>query len=241
MKVEKLKQVANGYQLLINDKYYTVDEDMIVHHQLLIGKNIDDKLFDEIVKMDNSYSDYIKCLKYINYRVRSRLEVKKYLQKNDSSSIDYILEKLTSAKLIDDNMFAKLYINDRINLSLDGPGKITNDLTKHNINDLVIDDYLKDYDDDFWITRARQLIDKKMKTIKISSAYNINNKIKEILYINGYQRYTAGLLNDITLDNNQLLIDFITKIKHKNRDTIIAKAQRAGFNYYEIIKYLDNS
>lgn len=240
MKVDKLKQITNGYQVLINDKYYTVDEDMIVNHQLLLGKTIDDMLFNEIVKFDKAYNDYIKCLKFINYRVRSCYEIKKYLQKNNATDIDFIINKLINAKLIDDNMFAKMYINDRINLSLDGPGKIITDLSKHNIDEQFIKNYLDNYASDFWIDRADQLIAKKLKTIKAASTYNIKNKIKEILYNQGYGEYTTLLLNKLSLDNDKLLTSFIDKIKHKDREYIVNKAQRAGFNYYEILNYLDN-
>lgn len=236
MKIEKLKQQLKGYQVLINNQYYNVDEDTVVRYRLLSGEIVSENVFEQIKKLDRSYQDYLRCINYINYRIRSLHEIKQYLIKNKALDADFVIAKLTESGLINDETFSKMYVNDRINLSLDGPGKIISVLNNHNIT--MPEQYLGEYNDEFWLERSRKLIAKKMKTLKLMSAFNYKNKINTILNTQGYQKFTNVLLDELELNNDELLALFIDKIKHQEKETIIKKAQSAGFNYYEVVNYL---
>ena len=142
-----------------------IHEDLILKYDLLITKKIDSKKEDELLKENNNYLAYSKAIKYIGIKMRSILEVKKYLNKQeiDEEYINVIINKLISQGYLNDLEYAKAYVNDRINLSNDGPKKIYNELIKLGIDDSDIDIALTSFTIDIAKEKINKLITKYIK------------------------------------------------------------------------------
>ena len=141
MKIKKyIKQGLNKYKVVLEDNTSIVlYEDIILKYELLLKKEITN--LDTILKENNKYELYDKCLNYLNKKLRSESEIKKYLQKYTSNQleIDNIINKLKENNYLDTKLYIKSYINDKFYLTLEGPMKIKKDLMNLGLpeNDII--------------------------------------------------------------------------------------------------------
>ena len=185
MKIIKyVKQKNNNYDIYLeNNKKITINEDIILKHKLLFKKEIDDKLLKELNKDNDDYNIYNKCVKYIGVRLRSTNEIKEYMKRKniDDNLIYKTIEKLNKNKLLDDEAFTKAFIHDKLNFTTMGPYKIRLELTKHKIDNSVIDKYIYDIDKSFLDEKINKQINKLLKKKNTNK-----NKIYHYLINLGY-------------------------------------------------------
>ena len=142
-----------------------------MNHNLLFHKEVDSQLFSQIDKENSYYYNYYKVLKYVLYKMRSRYEIEEYMTKQDISIEDQnkILEKLEKNNLLNDSLFIKSFISDKVHLSNDGPNKIKNELLKYKMEESEIEEILQEYDDKIFEEKLEKLIQKKMACNKTKS------------------------------------------------------------------------
>lgn len=191
MEVKNIKKLRSGkYELTLvsGEKIITYDE-VIIKNNLLYKKDISDSELEEIEKINSFYDIYNKAIKYISKKMRSTREIKEYIEKNDLSSKEEeeLINKLKKIGLINDDMYVKAYVSDKIHLTSDGPTKIKNELLKNNIKEEIIDDELSKIDEEYLINKLKKIINKKVKTSKTSS-YNTRQKIYSELTNMGYSK-----------------------------------------------------
>ena len=165
MKIIKIvKKPGNKYILELDngDKIKTYDE-IILKYNVLFHKEIDNNTLEKIINENNYYDIYNKVLKYINTKMRSEYEIREYLKKLEYKDIDSLIANLKEKKLINDSLFLKAYINDKILLTLDGPYKIKNTLLDHNIDESLINKELNIFNTELVNERLKKIIDKKIK------------------------------------------------------------------------------
>ena len=143
MKIKEIKKNKNGkYKIILdNDEIINTYDDVILNNGLLFHKEIDSELLNKLNAETNYYEIYNKTIKFIEKKLRSKKEIITFLNKNKvgESDKEKIINKLESIKLINDELFANAYSQDRINLSSDGPYKIINDLRKNDISEEIIE------------------------------------------------------------------------------------------------------
>lgn len=192
---------------LDNNESIILNEDIILDNNLLYKKEILD--LDSLLEKNYKNDIYNKVINYISIRIRSKKEVLNYLKKYDlfDLDIDYIINKLIKNNLINDELFAKCFINDKINLSYDGPYKIMRELNKHDIND--INNYLNNIDFNIWVDKINTIISKQLKINKKYNGYKLRNKIYLYLINLGYD---SSMINEILnkfdfniLDNKDII------------------------------------
>lgn len=191
MEIKKIKKLKSGkYEITLesNEKIVTYDE-VILKNNLLFKKNISLEEIDDINNLNEFYDVYHKTIKYISKKIRSLKEIKEYLKKFNLSikEEEEIIKKLENSNLINDNMYLKAYISDRIYLSNDGPYKIKNELLKNGIKEFLIDEELEKIDREDFVNKLHKLINKKIKSSKTSS-YNTKQKIYLELTNLGYSK-----------------------------------------------------
>ena len=137
MNIDKIKKLNNGkYKIFFDNKeYITVYEDVILEENILFKKEISNDLINTINIKNDYYKIYNKTLKYIMTKVRSEMEINKYLDKQniEKDEKEKIIADLKRKKILNDDNFYISYISDRVRLSSDGPDKIRRDLLNHNI------------------------------------------------------------------------------------------------------------
>ena len=188
MYVTKYEKKANGlYKVYIDDDSYLISEEVILKYKLLYKKEISEEELNDILNETNYYVIYNKCIKYISYRIRSKYEIKNYLNKFnlDYSTIDNIIEKLEENNLINDELFVKAFINDKINFTTSGPYKIKLELIKHSIDKNLIDMYLDSIDKELIYNKISKIVEKNLKNKKYPKNV-LKNKIYKTLINNGY-------------------------------------------------------
>ena len=153
MKIEKyIKRSSNCYEIILDDgNKILLHEELILKYELLLKKEIEYELINILLKEQNNYIAYDKAIKYIGKKMRSSFEVKEYLKKQEveSNIITDIIQKLENQGYLNDKEYVRCYLNDRINLSNDGPNKIINFLRLNKISDDIISSSIISYQNDF--------------------------------------------------------------------------------------------
>ena len=240
MQINKFKKVGNNkYKIIFDNTELTLYEDIILKYDLLIKKDINEKLIDEIINENSYYSAYDKSLSYIESKLRTKKEIIDYLNRLgfDSKYIDYVIDKLNKQGLLNDKLYVESYINDKINLSLDGPYKIKNNLLNLEIDESTIDNYLNKIDQTIWDERIDKLIEKKKSIMKNKSYYMFINKLKNDLYNLGYHKELIDFkLSNIKYESNALEQDVNKAMKkYSDKNKIINYLLRKGYSYDEVI------
>lgn len=192
MKIEKYKKISDGkYRIILDNGTITdVYEDVIIKNNLLYKKEIDCNLLNEIEK-DNEYQDaYNIALKYITVRLRSINEIEKYLKKKNISPeiIEDAINKLKKNNFLNDEIFTKAFIQDKLNFTTMGKYKMINDLKLLKVDECIINNQIQEIDDDVWYERIDKLINKYLKSKKKYSGNILKNKIYIYLVNLGYDK-----------------------------------------------------
>lgn len=210
MKIDKIKKLKNGkYKLeLDNKEAITLYDEVIINNNLLFNKNIDSELLNKINKDNDYYKNYNKVLKYILYKMRSRLEIDEYMKKLEIplEEQEKIIIKLEQNNFINDSMYVKAFIADKINLTNDGPYKIRNELFKKNIDEDLIDEELSNYDESIFEEKVIKIIKKKFQTNNKYSSYILKQKIFNNLINLGYSKeMIISNLDHIETNNSNII------------------------------------
>ena len=190
MKIEKYESINNGqYKIYLSDgTILKINSDVIINNNLLYKKERDNTLLNKILKENDHANIYNKCVKYISVRLRSKKEIIDYLKKLNIDNTADIIDKLTKNNLINDEVFTKAFIKDKINFTSYGPYRIRQELNKYNIDNEIIDKYIKDIDEEILIGKIDKQINKMIKSNRKYSGNILKSKIYNNLYNNGFDK-----------------------------------------------------
>lgn len=249
MKVTKFKKIKNKYKVYFdNDTNLDLYEDTILKYDLLLKKDIDNKLLDEIVDYNNMEDIYFISIKYISIKIRSKKELYKYLKKKnyEDNDINTVINRLEKENIINDDIYVKSYIHDRFYLSSDGLLKIKYDLINMKIDESIINKYIEEIDREEVINKLDKLVDKKIKSIKNYSGNVL--KLKLLNYFNnlGYDKSDIEyVISNKSINNNENGIKEYNKLYTKYskkyegyelEKIIMNKLYAKGYDYSEIKK-----
>lgn len=240
MKINKFKKVGkNKYKIIFDNTDLTLYEDVILKYDLLIRKEVNLDLIDKIIE-ENKYEDAFETsVSYIEVKMRNKKEIIDYLRKKEfnESHINYAVDKLNKLNLLNEKRYIEAFINDKVNLTLDGPFKIRKALLDFDFSENDIDNYLKTFSSDIWKSKLNKIINKKKSLMKNKSYTMFINKLKLDLYNMGYDKYMIdNLLMNIEYSSNAIDKE-IEKAKKKfknDRNKIISSLLRKGYSYEEI-------
>ena len=190
MKIEKYESINNGqYKIYLSDgTILKINSDVIINNNLLYKKEIDNTLLNKILKENDNANIYNKCVYYISVRLRSKKEIIDYLKKLNIDNTADIIDKLTKNNLINDEVFTKAFIKDKINFTSYGPYRIRQELNKYNIDNEIIDKYINDIDEEILIDKVDKQINKMIKSNRKYSGNILKSKIYNNLYNNGFDK-----------------------------------------------------
>lgn len=240
MKINKFKKVGkNKYKVIFDNTELVLFEDIILKYDLLIKSDIDVDLIDKVILENRWYEAYDMALSYIEIKMRNKREIIKYLQNKmyDENIINKVMNKLSDLGLLDDKKYISAYINDKVNLSNDGPYKIKNDLLNLDFNEEDINDYLYKIDDEVWDSKLDKLINKKKSIMKSKSYYMFFNKLKNDLYNLGYDKsMIESHLSCVEYNSDAIKKDYEKCLKKfkGDKNKIISSLLRKGYSYEEI-------
>lgn len=223
MIVTNLKQIKiNLYEVKFdNESCIKLYDETILKYNLTINKSINASEFENIKKYNDSMIIFFKLRNTLLKKMKTKREVSNILEKENVDK-DEIIKKLETLNLINDQNYLNSFVNDKINLTLDGPEKIKRELLDKGV---FKEDILNEYDYDFWQNRVNKIVDKKNRANHKISNKLFKEKMKVYLYALGYdQKYNINIYNNdfeiLKKEFNKLLIKYErlgldkTKIKY---------------------------
>ena len=208
MKILKYEKKKNGmYQVFFdNDNNIDISEEIILKYNLLLKKEVDNDLIDKMLDENKVYIAYNLAIKYISTKMRSRKEVREYLSKReiDNDSINSVISLLIKEKYLDDDSYAKAYVNDKVLLTNDGPNKIKSKLNELGVNNDSISKALENFDIDTQKDKVSKIIKKMIETNRSKSATFLKSKILNYLINLGYDRTIINsILSTVVIKNDK--------------------------------------
>lgn len=252
MEIVKFKKNKDNTYMVIfdNDLSLKLYDDVIIKYNLLSNKILDDVLLKEITDYNDYLLGYYKAIKYIMKKLRSEKEVRVFLEKLNikKSDIDKLIFKLRHDGYINEINYLKAYINDQINLTLNGPDKISKNLEKLGFTFDEINEYLSLFDD-IWLDRIEKLVSKKVKSNHNIGKNKLKMKIINDLVNIGYKKYDIiEVLDKVSLDDSSILEKeyqkALKKFEVKYKDNLEYKIKdylyKKGFDISEIERVIGN-
>ena len=206
MKITKYKKSTNGRYIvsLEDDSKLSLYEETILEFNLLLTKNIDD--IEEITNFNMQYEAYYLALKSINSRFKSEDEVRKMLKNKEYNSeiIEFVIDKLVKQGYLNDQLFAKLYINNQIVTTSRGPLRIKKDLLDKGVSNSIIDEELVEFNEDIQLEKIDKVINKSIKSNHSRGGVILKSKIFNDLKTLGYDSSVINkIINDYDYSDNK--------------------------------------
>ena len=190
LKIEKYEKIGSSKYRIYLDNGEVIDtyDEVILNNELLIKKELDTILYNQLIIDTKLHEYYNSCIKYISIRIRSTKEIKDYLKKKivEDEDIDYIISKLTINKYLDDDKFSQCFIKDKLKFTNWGDVKIIYELKKHNISSSVIENNKYLIDRELLIEKIDKIINKQIKSNHKLDNKKLRNKLYNHLLNSGY-------------------------------------------------------
>ena len=190
LKIEKYEKVGKSKYRLYLDNGEVIDtyDEIILKNDLLLKKELDNYLYQKIITESNIQEHYNACIKYIGVRIRSVKEIRDYLKRKNvfDEDIDYIIDKLTKDKFLDDNHFCECFIKDKLKFTTMGEYKIIYELKKHNISEDIVTKNKYLITDEILIEKIDKIINKHINSNHKLDKQKLRNKLYNHLLNLGY-------------------------------------------------------
>ena len=249
MKITSVKKIKpEQYEVLLsNGSTIILYEDVIVNNSLL-NKEIDDGLYNKILKENESSKLEFDAIKYIEKKMRCESELRDYLytKQTDNELINKIVSKLKDMKLIDDKSFAICYAKDKYNINKYGINKIINGLNEYGIDEDIIENAISFISSSDQLERINKIVERYINANKKDSIIKLKNKLSNHLYDKGYPKELINsVLNSISINNDntvkkqydKLYKKYSKKYEGDELNTMISNnLKRLGFSYEDINK-----
>lgn len=247
MKINKIKKQNNKYKIILEDNKEIITYDqIIIKNNILYKKQLTEEQIKTIEEENKYYEIYNNILKFIKTKLRSEYEIEEYLKKQgiNQKTKEKLIKTLKEEKLINDEIYIKAYIHDKISLTNDGPNKIKKDLINKKIPEDLINNELEKLDNEEIKEKLEKLIIKKLKSNTKYSQNMMNIKLLNYFLNLGYAK--EEILNIIeqnkTTNNNIIKKEYnklYNKLKNKYQEeelkrNIKQKLYQKGFNTDEI-------
>ncbi len=210
MKIDKYRKLKNGkYELTLEDKTkLDLYEDVILKFNLLLTKNIEKKEKKKILEFDQECEVYYVALKTLKRRAKSKNEMKDDLIKKEypQDFVDKAISKLESQGYINDLVYAKSFVNNKLITSSSGPYKIKQEMLKVKIPESVIEEALLEYTEEIQIEKINKLITRAINSNRNKGNSLLKRKIISDLTIQGFKKelITAQMNNHEFKDDSDI-------------------------------------
>lgn len=126
---------------------FSVEEDTLISETIHKGQELDQITIDALLAKDTVHKGYSLALTYLGFRMRSIQEMKQYLAKKeiDSEHITVIITRLCNEQLLNDQAFAKAFVQTKINTTSKGPLLVKKELMEKGVNGEISEQALAAY------------------------------------------------------------------------------------------------
>ena len=163
----------------------------IVAAWLQVGQELTPEKIARLQEDDAAEVALQRAVRFLSYRPRSVKEVEDNLRKHETPEhvIASIIERLTGSGVINDQKFARLWIENRSEFRPRGSFALRTELRQKGIADKVIEDVLADLDEDELAYAAGR---KKAPKIKAADEHEFKRKMYGFLSRRGFSYQTIS-------------------------------------------------
>lgn len=212
MQVGKYKKKRDGKYLVTfsGGREIELYEDVILKYELLLKKQVDPKMVNELLSFQQECDVYYVALKYLKARLRSCKEIFDLLKKREypQDLIDKAIEKLLVQSYLDDHRYASSFLHEQIVTTSRGPNKIAYELEKKGISREIIVDVLSSYTKEIELQKIQKIVNRMMKSNRNKSSLMLKKKIESELLYQGFDRANISLvMSDISFCDDASLYE----------------------------------
>jgi regulatory protein len=187
--LEYQKKNRNRVSVYLDDRF-AFGVPAIVATRLARGQYLSDAEIESIQDQGDVETAYHKALDYLSYRPRSRAEVTTYLKKRGlpEGQIEDIAERLERASLLDDEVFAQFWVENRERFRPKGLRALRYELRLKGISYEIIEQALASVDVSAGAYRSAS---KKARQVQHLDQREFHRKIVEYLARRGFDYEVA--------------------------------------------------
>ena len=208
MKVQNIvrKDSRNVSITFDNGEVLFLAVDIFIKSGIRKNDEITDNRFLSLIKENKLFHIRQRAFRFLGRRLHSVSELRtKLLQKGyEKLLIEDVLDELEEKDYLNDNEFAKMFVEEKIKTKLWGEKKLRNELIKKGVSEQIIAETIKSSisaEDNF--TNAMEVATKKYKVLAKRSLDNDVVKRKLISFLN-LQGYDYNLIKEVC---NKLLTE----------------------------------
>lgn len=190
-KITGQEKNKDRYNIFLDEKYaFSVDEDVLIKHQLKKGMELDSFSISEIGYQDDIRKAYNMAIQYLSRRMRSEKEIRQYLsgKEIDETIIREVIHKLYEYQFLNDKEFALAFVRTLMNTTDKGTGIIRGELIEKGISEDLIDLALDEYPYEKELEMAHGLCLKFVQKNTKDSSKIMKQKLEQLLFRKGYPR-----------------------------------------------------
>ena len=162
--IQRQRQREVRFSVYVDDRFaFGLDDLELSTSGFRIGQELSKREVEEWQNRSAEGKAYNAALRYLSYRLRSRSELLRYLhdKEYEDITIELTLERLVGLGLVDDLVFARTWIADRMRLKPRSRAVLIAELRQKGIASEVIAAALAEIEPDDEIESLRRLITKK--------------------------------------------------------------------------------
>ncbi|MEW9697645.1 RecX family transcriptional regulator [Paenibacillus sp. SI8] len=215
-KVEQQKRSKRRYNIFLNDEYaFSVHEDILIKHRLMKGETVDLEQLTTIIQDEERNNAYMKALNMIGRRPHSTNEVRRKLKEQgfELPIVEWVCERLSQQNYINDEEFAKMWTENRIQSQRKGRNLVRQELRQKGIHKEVVHRALETINPEDEVQGALKMAQSKWK---ITSGKTIDRKRKTAAFLMR-RGYTGSVVNQVLAqistdsedEENEIFDDFL--------------------------------
>jgi len=197
-KIEVQQKDKTRANLYLDEEFFAgIAVELCVKFGLKKGMEIDEQFLKDIIFEDEKSKAMNKAVGYISSTLKTSKQIREYLKKKEYSqqTIDYVIDKMKEYKYLDDEAYAKAFINTYS--SKYGKMKIISALKSKGVSEMTIDNVFAE--NTLPESNLPKVAEKYLKNKEITR--EVLNKLSRFLYSRGYEfdeinSYINNLKND---------------------------------------------
>lgn len=177
------------YHIDVEGEYaITVHEDILVKYNLFKGTELDEAFCREVLIAEEKHKAYLGALRYLGIRPRTSSQLHSYLvEKGFSTQIaEEICQRCKNHGYIDDEAFAKQWVDERLRLKPRSPYMLRMELTQRGVDRAIVEDAVRGVSRQAELDAARALIEKKVRRIEGAPNPDEERKLLSMLMRKGF-------------------------------------------------------
>lgn len=189
-KIERQNRNRARYNIYVDDEYATsVHEDVLVRCRLSKGQVLQDKGWTELLAQEEENKARQSALKYVGYKPRTAVEVKRYLKEKGFAPEfeSSVLAWLESYGYVNDRAFAKAWVEERRRVKGKGSYALRQELQQKGVDDRWIAEALDAIDSEDELQLARKWAYKRYERVKYLEWEQVERRIGSFLQRKGFQ------------------------------------------------------